>query len=211
MLRAIREIRPRFIVGENVYGFVNWNGGMVFDQVQIDLENEGYEVQTVILPACAVNAPHRRDRCWIVAYSESTRTGEDVRRVRSIIDGHSKGLQKKTTASDTRLFRPEKSKEQTARIEQCDKGNVTDEGSFGWIQNNKQRESGESEYACSSWERFPTQSPVCSRNDGVSDQLDGITFPKWRVESIKAYGNAIVPQVAFQIFKAIVESTKNNH
>ena len=122
-----------------------------------------------------------------------------------------KGYKKKTTASDTRLFRPEKSKEQTARIEQCDKGNVTDTGVFGWIQNHKQLESGESEYACSSWERFPTQSPVCSRNDGVSDQLDGITFPKWRVESIKAYGNAIVPQVAFQIFKAIVESTKNNH
>ena len=53
------------------------------------------------------------------------------------------------------------------------------------------------------WGNFPTQPPVCSRNDGVSTRLDGITFSKWREESIKAYGNAIVPQVAYEIFKAI--------
>jgi DNA (cytosine-5)-methyltransferase 1 len=53
------------------------------------------------------------------------------------------------------------------------------------------------------WQNFPTQSPICSRNDGLSSQLDGITFSKWRNESIKAGGNAIVPQVALQIFKAI--------
>lgn len=62
MLRAIREIQPRWVVGENVFGITNWNGGMVFDEVQADLEAEGYEVQPFILPACAVNAPHRRDR-----------------------------------------------------------------------------------------------------------------------------------------------------
>jgi len=56
-------------VGENVYGLVNWNGGLVFNEVQTDLEAEGYEVQPVILPACAVNAPHRRDRVWFVAHS----------------------------------------------------------------------------------------------------------------------------------------------
>ena len=49
----------------------------------------------------------------------------------------------------------------------------------------------------------PTQPLVCSRNDGISGKLDGITFPKWRNESIKALGNAIVPQVALQIFNAI--------
>jgi DNA (cytosine-5)-methyltransferase 1 len=53
------------------------------------------------------------------------------------------------------------------------------------------------------WENFPTQSPICSGDDGLSSKLDGITFPKWRNESIKAYGNAIVPQVVFEIFKAI--------
>ncbi|NBW23321.1 MAG: DNA (cytosine-5-)-methyltransferase, partial [Caulobacteraceae bacterium] len=67
MLRAIREIQPTWIVGENVLGIVNWNGGLVFEEVQADLEAEGYEVQPYVLPAAAVNAPHRRDRVWFVA------------------------------------------------------------------------------------------------------------------------------------------------
>src|SRR5690606_21902598 len=75
MLRAIREIQPRYIVGENVYGLTNWNGGLVFNEVQVDLENEGYKVQPCILPACAVNAPHRRDRIWFVAYANKRTTG----------------------------------------------------------------------------------------------------------------------------------------
>mgnify|MGYP002249570871 CR=1 FL=1 len=53
------------------------------------------------------------------------------------------------------------------------------------------------------WENFPTQSPVCSRDDGIFTGLDGIAFSKWRQESIKAYGNAIVPQVMYEIFLAI--------
>lgn len=69
MLRAIREIRPRWVVGENVRGFVNWSEGMVLDTVFADLEALGYEVQPFILPACAVGAPHRRDRVWIVAHA----------------------------------------------------------------------------------------------------------------------------------------------
>lgn len=63
MLRVIKEFKPRWVVGENVAGIVN----MALDQVCLDLEAQGYEVQPVIIPACAVNAPHRRDRVWIVA------------------------------------------------------------------------------------------------------------------------------------------------
>lgn len=59
------------------------------------------------------------------------------------------------------------------------------------------------QYILSLWEKFPTQSPICSGDDGLSGRLDGITFSKWRQESVKAYGNAIVPQVAYEIFKAI--------
>lgn len=53
------------------------------------------------------------------------------------------------------------------------------------------------------WSDFPTQSPVCSRDDGFPIPMDGIAFPKWRAEAIKAYGNAIVPQVAYRIFDTI--------
>jgi len=68
MLRAIREIQPTFVVGENVRGLTNWNGGLVFDQVQADLENEGYEVLPFLLPACSIGAHHRRDRIWFIAH-----------------------------------------------------------------------------------------------------------------------------------------------
>ncbi|MCD8079805.1 MAG: DNA (cytosine-5-)-methyltransferase [Bacteroides sp.] len=53
------------------------------------------------------------------------------------------------------------------------------------------------------WQGFPTQSPLCDGDDGLSDRLVGITFPKWRTEAIKALGNAMVPQVIYEIFKAI--------
>lgn len=71
MLRAVKEIQPRVIVGENVPGIVNWSDGLVFEQVCADLENEGYEVQPVILPACGLNAPHKRYRVWFVAYNHN--------------------------------------------------------------------------------------------------------------------------------------------
>ena len=69
MLRVIREVQPRFVVGENVSGLLTWNNGMVFHEIITDLENEGYETQAFLIPACATNAPHRRDRIWFVAYS----------------------------------------------------------------------------------------------------------------------------------------------
>jgi DNA (cytosine-5)-methyltransferase 1 len=82
MLGVIRTVRPRWVVGENVYGIVNWSEGMVFDTVCSDLEAAGYEVQPYIIPACGVGAPHRRDRCWFVAHRADTgiktmREGQD--------------------------------------------------------------------------------------------------------------------------------------
>jgi len=53
------------------------------------------------------------------------------------------------------------------------------------------------------FQNFPTQSPICSGDDELPCKLDGITFPKWRNESIKAYGNAVVPALVLQIFKTI--------
>jgi DNA (cytosine-5)-methyltransferase 1 len=66
MLRVIKEIRPTWIIGENVPGIIS----MALDQVLSDLEDQDYACQTFIIPACGVNAPHRRDRVWIVGYSE---------------------------------------------------------------------------------------------------------------------------------------------
>jgi DNA (cytosine-5)-methyltransferase 1 len=185
MLRCIREIKPRWVVGENVFGLVNWNGALVFDEVQSDLEAEGYEVQAYILPACGVNAPHRRDRVWFVAYRniEQRKQGETGFQP-EFVDGG-----KITPDPDSSRF----------PLNTC--GKLT--GISGQDATFKGSAACGIHAAGNGWQKFPTQSPVCRRDDGLSSQLDGITFPKWRNESIKAYGNAVVPQVVYQIFKAI--------
>ncbi len=67
MLRVIKEAKPKWVIGENVFGFIN----MALDDVQADLEREHYEVRKFVLPAVAVDAKHRRDRIFLVAYSNS--------------------------------------------------------------------------------------------------------------------------------------------
>ncbi len=74
MFRLVKECRPAWVVGENVAGHIT----MGLDEVLSDLESEGYSVQTFIVPACAVDAHHRRDRLWIVANADSGRGRSDV-------------------------------------------------------------------------------------------------------------------------------------
>ncbi len=244
MLRAIREIQPPWVVGENVSGLVNWDGGLVFDQVQTDLEAEGYEVIPFLLPACSVNAPHKRERVWFIAHSNGSRSKESTLQQSDI---HTESSRINKITSDTGLQRPEINEKQTARFEQCDKRSASNPPGIGLHQrgtgNNRPVENGPPDgfgTLCkevtsntsntglqrskkhgsigrirkmrnkqfnglfqSAWEKFPTQPPICSRNDGIPSGLVGITVPKHRNESIKAYGNAIVPQVVYQIFKAI--------
>jgi len=195
MLRAIEEIQPRWVVGENVLGLVNWSGGLVFHEVQADLEAAGYEVWPYVLPAASVNAPHRRDRVWFVAYANHNgqhgsdsqheiNTGEGWQHAqRDIEPCNGNG-----DASDTRHEQLQGSKFN------------------GSTRSTRQAETNGRQFSRpvrSTWQNFPTQSPICLRNDGIPTELDGITFSKWRNESIKAAGNAIVPQVVFQIFKTI--------
>jgi DNA (cytosine-5)-methyltransferase 1 len=199
MLRAIREIQPSWVVGENVRGLTNWNGGLVFDEVQSDLETQGYEVLPFLLPAAALNAPHRRDRIWFIAYSNSY--GSNKRNSNNEINT-SKGrinalnnIDKSISignATDSKQFRLEYSKKS---------------GSFreGETETQRKGSSITKHFTSNGWTGFPTQSPICSGDDGVPRELDGISFSKWRKESIKAYGNAVVPQVAYQIFKSICQ------
>lgn len=70
MFRVVREIAPRWVVGENVAGLISMDGGRVLDGIFTDLESIGYSVEAFVIPAIGVGAPHRRKRIWIVAYSE---------------------------------------------------------------------------------------------------------------------------------------------
>jgi DNA (cytosine-5)-methyltransferase 1 len=277
MLRTIREIQPTWVVGENVRGLTNWNGGLVFDEVQADLEAEGYEVTPFLLPACAVNAPHRRDRIWFVAYSASASQGaKELRQIRpengeisregtqTVYDAsRPNGLER--TSSDSNLFRCDqriqhnevntgegrinafgdidkgyvngnatnskswgegrisieskktgtrKGDESSGSVCGFSQSNATDSNGFG-LRGQSDR-IGNSRFTnkkskANNWTNFPTVSPICDGDDGISDRLDSITFPKWRNESIKAGGNAIVPQVVYQIFKSIDKYNQLNN
>ncbi len=212
MLRAIREIQPGWVVGENVRGLTNWSGGLVFDEVQADLETEGYEVLPFLLPACAVNAPHRRDRIWFVAYSNAARQRRDERKKE--IEGN---VIANCSSKHSPLPIQQRGQDETGNINIDWKGNERDvANAYSGIGREGRLYEAESETTeghtgtrnariieRGTWDNFPTQPPVRSRNDGLPSRLSGITLPKHRNESIKAYGNSVVPQVVYQIFKAI--------
>jgi DNA (cytosine-5)-methyltransferase 1 len=200
MRRIISEIAPTYVVGENVRGLINWNGGLVFEEVCVDLEALGFEVWTGIIPAAGVGAPHRRDRVWFVAHANGR---SDVRTPgRDASASASEGLPER---DEVRI--PDQS------------GDVWDAPDTDGNKRSKRRMHAEGirkakrhtrarnarRNVWGTWDDFPSQPPVCGGDDGISRELDGITFSRWRNESIKAYGNAIVPQVAYQLFRALCD------
>lgn len=278
MLRAIREIQPAWVVGENVNGIRSMvqsreetemaSGGMLFrenhlirarerftfEEICGSLEREGYSVQAFVIPACAVGAPHRRDRVWFVAHacgnrrrqrtdkpfpvperdtasdigesgenratadpdefgdfprqaSEGTEGCRSNRLSQPLADTYRNGGQ----AEAQRLGERPQDDDEPQSVLDC--GTTSYTSSLGRLEvgneNGDACESQGERRPCPTgspqdwWREFPTQSPVCGGDDGLPERLDGITFPRWRMESIKAYGNAWVPQVAYEIFRAI--------
>lgn len=319
MLRAIREIRPAWVIGENVAGILTMvqpgketevgsqtslfgednrkrillRQEYVVETICKDLERERYSVQPLLIPACAVGAPHRRDRVWFVArlitdtacrgsggtphesccenerqngYKTQQPFVRDCVRASSHSDGErcnnrSDNWKERPICYDQKRYSEENQSERTERKRRtCENGSVasdsqcsgsgqiqqkiqskqSDGNSFdrngsewdvtysdtprlsalrlpsnteteGWKDENGQPLQSSSNargtLLTDWWQNFPTQSPVCRGNDGVPFNVDNLTIPftKWRQESIKGYGNAIVPQVILEIFKAIEE------
>jgi len=79
MFRVIKEFAPIWIIAENVKGLTNIQDGVVFETVCSDLEGEGYEVRTFNIPAAGVQAPHRRERIWIVAHAKRFNERKSIR------------------------------------------------------------------------------------------------------------------------------------
>ena len=364
MLRAIRQIHPTWVVGENVAGIKTMvescqvtqmgrtddlfeenyiyreESRFTLDKICADLEAEGYSVQPIVIPACSVGAPHRRDRVWIVARRISTtpsnpNSSNDNRRSEEIqgksqkerlserndirkpgftsdvlghiahtqCDGHSpqghgnqrarakkseerqdrpqprsrrhgsgktstytlqhrrhevhqdhqsqfpdgarsnslggqwsssysygnggKALQPSEGTERTGCKRDVQPKERStspewtdrlSRLQRHDAHAISErlEGMYQSWGEESERKCVWRDFArhCEEghWKHFPTQSPVCRGNDGIPFDVDSLTisFPKWRQESIKAYGNAWVPQVAYEIFCAIEAEEENN-
>ena len=244
MLRVIREAQPRYVVGENVGGLISWSDGLVFEQVCADLEAEGYEVQPFVLPACAVNAPHRRDRVWFVAHSGLPKSSGRIRSTqRQQYDGgrfawgepSSLGSIRHaadTTETNSECTAPSRTgrdgftrsafrdasnaaRKQNGRViiagfqsNALPKDNWIDANSHsaGWPQFNPAAFTDRPGYGSGvcgkeSWNEWTSEPPICRVDDGISNGLD-----KNRNARIKSLGNAIVPQVAYQIFKPIIET-----
>ena len=137
MLRAIKEIQPSWIVGENVFGLINWSGGLVFHEVQADSEAEGYEVFPYVLPAAAINAPHRRDRVWFVAHSKSQWTRQQPSKNAGWQDRRSDNNGTISNASNSNGFR--RGKDIRISNRKSDKFNKISEESF--VTNTNHRKS----------------------------------------------------------------------
>jgi DNA (cytosine-5)-methyltransferase 1 len=195
MLRIIQEVRPRWIIGENVDGFIN----MGLDDSISDLEREGYSVQAFVLPACAVNAPHRRDRVWIVANSTSGRcfNGCGDREERHFQDSSIRTVEENKSERNRRLN----------RIKQTDSHapDTSNQGLQGCEETGNTSINGEESRneqlgRCTDWQEpwIEAATRLCRVDDGLPRQVD-------RVNRLKALGNAVVPQIPFLIMTGILD------
>lgn len=163
MCRAIREIRPRFIVAENVENILKTNGGEDFRTILSELASMGYNAEWRVCRASEVGALHQRSRLYIVAYSDSIRM-----QPRQTFFSH---VREKASQISWRAF--------GTTIQTFRAG--------AWL----------------------SEPPVLCLDDGLSAEL-GYEKGKFRREALKAYGNAVVPEIPYRIFKAIEEYEKQN-
>ena len=205
MLRVIRELRPTWVIGENVPGIVN----MALDQVLSDLEDEGYSAQPFIIPACGVDAPHKRERVCIVAYAINRSSplcrnwelsdsdadagkGDDLRggtqepvtgkrrddesATSGMADGVHEGVHGTDSDTDSNGLQ----------------GRMYKTVSGGWqIRQRSEKSLG----SHAPWENWPDE-------PGIPRILDGVPN---RVDRIKSLGNAVVPQQFYIFFKLIAD------
>ena len=215
MLRAIREIKPRYVVGENVRGIASWSDGLVFEEVFADLEGEGYEIQAFLLPAVGINAPHKRDRFYFVA--KDTSSDGCIQREPEQKGAEIREFGNASTGSSDRVYLQEGDSADSEQL-RLEHGSETRNvfGSVSEAQGQERKSPDESKTndnvhpqqggPSETWDCFPTKSPLCSGDDGLPNELDGLTFREWRKQSIMGYGNAIVPQIAYRIFATINET-----
>ena len=329
MLRVINEVRPTWVIGENVAGITTMvesceitemgsqatlfetSGGIhrytaefafTIERICSDLESKGYSVQPMLIPACAVGAPHRRDRVFFIAHNNfasdsihkgsmresstnATKEGKERISERNEVQwtdepvdarSQSKPLVADTESEQSNRYGFNESEvgqqEQRQSRGSCCKDDIADSKCKGlegqnesrcgegreWLQiwrnfarcnieNNREVIYSDTDsyglqgFLCSEqasdkewlrgkegfikmftdsirmlhpsqrWRTFPAVSPIHRGNDGIPFDVDSLTisFSKWRTETIKAYGNAIVPQVMYRIFEAI-EAVENN-
>ena len=172
MFGIIRTSRPTWILAENVAGHVT----LGLDEVLADLESEDYAVQPIIVPACAVDAPHRRDRVWILGNSKKRSGNERSRRCN-----------------------------ENRELQISEPGNASREIAFADSDNSRRVEQ---------WRTKSIQSELvaaeCGNRWSAEPNLGRVAhgIPR-RVDRLRGLGNAIVPQVAYEIIKAMIEADES--
>lgn len=238
MLRVVREVKPTWVIAENVRGLTNITGGSTFETVCNDLEVSGYEVQPFIIPALTVGAPHKRERVWIVANRNSTRESQperiDKNEWRRTLNSCGKYVTSITPYPESlrhgrrgnghdcddreRFIRQDK---------QDDRNEIRCETAAGYEFNPSDtdiRIRGEDEIqtgrkindVCNTGKWYEHWAEAIARIYGMDDGLPGGMDrleqrykDRSRKFRIKAMGNAIVPQIAYQIFVAIITTEVN--
>jgi DNA (cytosine-5)-methyltransferase 1 len=227
-IRVVRECKPKWFIGENVEGLVNIQDGMVLRQVQNDLEEEGFEVQCLIIPASGIGAWHQRKRIWIIGYNVSNsntrfgiRENQEIQTRRNTSTNGSKdvsntfgklsdGCSSTTRNSKTKFKRVECNQswnwnEVRSKTERCSeqvREDVSNSKCIGTqVQTKGKHTSIKMSGSTSQKTWWQTQSDLCGVPNGVSYGLD-----KNRANRIKALGNSIVPQIARELGLAIMEA-----
>ena len=175
MCRVIAEARPAWVLGENVPGIV----AMELDAIMSDLEGIGYSCWPLIIPAVAVDARHRRDRLWLVAYSGR---GEGKQRCESEMLGRWPA-----EAEQTRMGR----------------GNVPDAAGERGQENPNGCKPGQSVPVMGDtrtvWHEWPSEPAVGRVANGIPNRA-------YRLEGL---GNAIVPQVAETLIRMMARTSNS--
>jgi len=215
MFRIIKELKPRWIIGENVRNIISIQDGMVFENVCTDLEGEGYEVRAFNIPAAGIGAPHKRERIWIVANSRRTLRERSKFQGENANEGEqenanqhqrSSGTPEHNVANTNTRLSEQSNQEVLAKgntlnsssgdvantngerqQEQCGTESVQKEG------NESQRSSSQARHT--GWESEPDVGRVAHGLSG-------------RVHRLKALGNSIVPKIAEEIGRAIAIAEK---
>jgi DNA (cytosine-5)-methyltransferase 1 len=212
MLEIIAQVRPTYVICENVTGHI----ALGLDQVLLDLETEGYASRTFIVPAASVNAPHRRDRLWIVAHSNGKHERPRQKPEQSTGDTPREcSSDSSKDVADSDSARLEQSNETLARgsSKQSDSGSIQP-GENALADSLGSKLKGGSEEQILRKPNVQSEPGRSSQNlreiwavePSVGRVADGIPG---RVARLKALGNAVVPQIPMMIGQAILDYEQN--
>jgi DNA (cytosine-5)-methyltransferase 1 len=212
-IRVVAECKPSWFIGENVEGLININNGVVLRQVQTDLEDQGFQVQCIIIPASGIGAWHQRKRIWIVAYSDSNRDRNEITRSsteeKEIPSPEHREKNSSTRKSIGATTNDVPNSDSRLRGGRGTEFQSRDDGQWGFYSKEEEQARNDirskvigcdavSEQNKTWWE---AQSELCGIPDGISTTLD-----KDRSNRIKSLGNSIVPQIARQLGLSIMEA-----